>query len=930
MNTDKLKSLTIDHGGTCNLKIGSIPVEGLFRYIDEFPVKIEKKNDTTTISFISESDPKYKFTVYLRNFSEVIQNNPLVYYIVMRSRPALFKETEVMGDNKWGQEDYSILNKDTDYIQGLVYPITLVFRIEFADYFENFDVFIDYTKCEVKSLDIYDIKWSEYPLPDYDQILSNANTWELKYMVLVLLTNYQMALNDLTLDNINLMNLYDDSVAVLEEIYYNYENFSRELFLKRLEEFNPSNKLKSNNENHIFVRKARFTPSAIIFEPPEIDVSNRVARKFNFPDFYLRISIEDENFEKRIWSNCPSLLNKFKNLLNRLYVVGRYYEFLGFSNSQMKNHSCWMVARDLGKTADEIRSVLGDFSRCKNNSKYASRLGLCFSGTYKTLEMKRVTIPDIERDGYCFTDGIGRISFECMENAKEKLGIPHTNIVTALQVRIGGCKGVLALNKDCDEIEVRPSMDKFGSSESTLEVCSVSAYRQGYLNRQIILLLNGRGVQEQVFLDLQENMIKEIQMMLEDEAEASKLLIREKDPIIMGLKYMLRNNVKINDEPYLHRMLTAIYQNKVLDIKKKARILAPMSLILMGIVDEHAVLEYGEVFIYPSVDSPDPITGPVVIAKNPCLHPGDIRVLNAVDKPELYYLKDVLVFPQKGHRPHPNECSGSDLDGDMYFITWNPDLIPVIKNEDPMDYTPPPEKQEIPSIQGVIEFFIHYMESENLGNIANTHLAQADKNGIFNENVIKLAELHSKAVDYPKTGVPAIIPQSCRVKSWPDYMEKHEKISYKSEHVIGKLYRNIISKDIKTFIPLADDRYLFKGYREHVFEAKVLYDQYAKELKKLMRQYDTPNEFLLLSFQPGDKLGKKSKLDNKLKMQNFIKDLINDTLAAFNEVANTIQEKKLLASACYWVSYSMEKKKNKFITKFLSFPWIFYEYLLAN
>lgn len=34
-----------------------------------------------------------------------------------------------------------------------------------------------------------------------------------------------------------------------------------------------------------------------------------------------------------------------------------------------------------------------------------------------------------------------------------------------------------------------------------------------------------------------------------------------------------------------------------------------------------------------------------------------------------------------------------DLDGDEYFVTWDPDLLPHLKNYDPMDYEPAPERK---------------------------------------------------------------------------------------------------------------------------------------------------------------------------------------------------------------------------------------------
>ena len=68
--------------------------------------------------------------------------------------------------------------------------------------------------------------------------------------------------------------------------------------------------------------------------------------------------------------------------------------------------------------------------------------------------------------------------------------------------------------------------------------------------------------------------------------------------------------------------------------------------------------------------APIAFVGEVLVAKMPCLYPGDFRKLNAVNVPKLQEcLRDCVVFPSKGPRPHPSEMSGSDLDGDKYWVS---------------------------------------------------------------------------------------------------------------------------------------------------------------------------------------------------------------------------------------------------------------------
>ena len=70
--------------------------------------------------------------------------------------------------------------------------------------------------------------------------------------------------------------------------------------------------------------------------------------------------------------------------------------------------------------------------------------------------------------------------------------------------------------------------------------------------------------------------------------------------------------------------------------------------------------------------------------------PADLRLLTAADprvlSTELRKMTNVIVFPRCGAESEPSKMGGGDLDGDCFFIIWDPALIP--DNEAPaLDYT---------------------------------------------------------------------------------------------------------------------------------------------------------------------------------------------------------------------------------------------------
>jgi RNA-dependent RNA polymerase len=59
--------------------------------------------------------------------------------------------------------------------------------------------------------------------------------------------------------------------------------------------------------------------------------------------------------------------------------------------------------------------------------------------------MLLANFPDIKRNGYCFTDGVGYISPRLAQLiSQDHFGLGY--VCSAFQIRIGGAKGVLMVN----------------------------------------------------------------------------------------------------------------------------------------------------------------------------------------------------------------------------------------------------------------------------------------------------------------------------------------------------------------------------------------------------------------------------------------------------------------------------------------------------
>ena len=475
------------------------------------------------------------------------------------------------------------------------------------------------------------------------------------------------------------------------------------------------------------------------------------------------------NFDLRVdtVSRKAEYIEKF--LLNGITLNDTVYKCFGWSNSQLKSRTCFLYAFPPGQNAMAILDALGDFKDFNQVGKKSKRIGLLFSEAELGIHLRPDVcrdIPDIEAHGHVFSDGCGLMSRGFAKRlSRSKLikfhGLPY--VPSVVQIRYRGYKGVLMINperKMDGQVHFRKSMRKFsGCPDDTLSILAYSKpYAFGKLNGELVTLLSALGIPDEIFLRKQKEYFDLILEASDDPITAFRFMS------YMGDKHsaeaiVLEGLDSAKTRTALKSAQTAAWA-KMFDKRdfERVHIMIPKSRLLLGVCDPTSQLAANECHVRVSIEREGvrSLEGAwVIVGRNPCLHPGDLRKLRVRSVPGFEHLVDCIVFSATGSVPQPSLMSGGDLDGDQFFVCWDMDLIPKTLHE-PHPYPPAKErpKHKIDH-DDLIKYFAHW-NNGSMGRIANLYLrwVRALPEGALSTQCLELNHLYSLSVDGERVNVP--------------------------------------------------------------------------------------------------------------------------------------------------------------------------------
>ncbi|XP_023641475.1 probable RNA-dependent RNA polymerase 3 isoform X1 [Capsella rubella] len=489
-------------------------------------------------------------------------------------------------------------------------------------------------------------------------------------------------------------------------------------------------------------------------------------------------------------------------------------------------------------------------------------------------------------------------------------------------------KGTFLSNKKLppQTVQVRPSMIKVYEDQAllnfstfnSLEVVNTSnPPKMTRLSRNLIALLSYGGVPNDFFLNILRKTLEESKTIFYSERAAIKAAINYGDMDDQNTAEMILVDIPL-DEPHLKDRLSILLKTEK-NALKEGRLPIGESYYLMGTVDPTGELKENEVCVILETGQ---ISGNVLVYRNPGLHFGDIHVLKAtyVKALEDYVgnSKYAVFFPQKGPRSLGDEIAGGDFDGDMYFISRNPQLLEHFKPSEPWVSSSKPSKvysgrkpSELSHEELEEELFKLFLDArfckrDVIGMAADSWLAimdrflslgdeSAKKKHKSNKNLLKLIDIYYDALDAPKKGAKVDLPPGLQVGTFPHYME-HKKKKFTSTSILGLIFDTVESQNAEIPPPskisklaCLEDEPVPKSYME---KCRPWYEDYKADMSQAMKETDE---------------NKKNQLTNEV-IQRYKQDFYG--AAGFEDSKISLEELYPKSLALHNIAYDYAIEKN--------------------
>lgn len=267
--------------------------------------------------------------------------------------------------------------------------------------------------------------------------------------------------------------------AILKETTWDvHPNYIRNLFLKTTRQYVPEIRSLADMafEDTFSCHHVSVTPTAMGFSGPFPERSNRVFRRYpNRHSSFIRVTFQEETrlqlrFDREV--DGATFVKKRYGIILRetgLKIAGRWYWFLAYSQSALKEHSVWFMRpfrNEDGVLIDPafIIDSLGDFDNAPDRKliycpgRYGARISQAFTSTDSGIsiepeeirEVPDIEVPKVQGDPsagkWNFTDGVGTISPELAKQiwdamCERRRSARRVRVYPkSFQIRFQGCK----------------------------------------------------------------------------------------------------------------------------------------------------------------------------------------------------------------------------------------------------------------------------------------------------------------------------------------------------------------------------------------------------------------------------------------------------------------------------------------------------------